>query len=69
MFIDPVSIFFRCILLESKEMNTKQNNEFIMDRENKVLHELLLLLDLAAYDFTSFDQYQIEFRQKYIQLR
>ena len=46
----------RCILLDSTDMPTKQNNEFIMDPENKVLHELLLLLDLAAFDFTSFDQ-------------
>jgi len=59
----------RCILLDSTDMPTMQNNEFIMDPENKVLHELLLLLDLAAYDFTSFDQINKEYRQKYVTLR
>ena len=59
----------RCILLDSVDLATKQNNEFIMDPENKILHELLLLLDLAAFDFTSFDQIQKEYRRKYIELR
>lgn len=59
----------RCFLLDSCDLDTKENDEFVMSKDNHVLHELMLLLDLAAFDFTAFDQVGIEFRQRYVELR